>query len=100
MDVASYGLNVYTVTDTGKHRIGLLIDFNQDGDFADATESFGSYTAQGGSSVQHIMINIPNTAPILTGITRLRVRASANADFWTMDPCLSTNPYYQYGESE
>jgi hypothetical protein len=67
---ASYtaGLDPYQQILGGSANGGVWIDYNQDGDFADANEFIGSYS---GSTLQNIGFTVPLSA--LTGTTRVRV---------------------------
>jgi hypothetical protein len=92
----AYNLSL-TVQNPGRSYNRLAwIDFNQDGDFADAGESvwFGNYTA-GATTSQSI--SIPGNAPL--GSCRMRVAIIHNgAPIPNGDAC-ATGPY-QFGEIE
>ncbi len=74
----------------------VWFDWNQDGDFIDASEAIGSIVINGAYSKTYHFVQVPATATL--GTTRMRVRLS-NTNV-VLDPCLSTAPDYVQGESE
>lgn len=71
----------------------IWIDYNQDGDFADAGEKIGEQTNIS-STYQNLSFNFTIPATALTGTTLMRVRNSYATT--NLDPCLT----YNYGETE
>ena len=69
----------------------IFIDYNADGDFADAGETVGTAISTG-KNPAHLTFTIPGSAK--KGITRMRIKMSYNSIF--NDPCLT----FSYGEVE
>ncbi|MCW4470448.1 GEVED domain-containing protein [Flavobacterium sp. MFBS3-15] len=84
--------NAYTATvsvvsgNTNPQGVGIWIDLNNDGDFADANEFMGAASIAGGSSGT-ISINIPSTATL--GSRRMRVRNARNQIITSGNMCTS-----------
>lgn len=72
---------------------GVWIDYNQDGDFADADE-FVYASPSAGIQVFSGYVTISPSA--LTGVTRLRVRCNYSATVSAVDSCSN----FSYGETE
>ncbi|MEI7802443.1 MAG: T9SS type A sorting domain-containing protein [Bacteroidota bacterium] len=93
-------IRIYTGSNISNYDIGVWIDFNQDGDFVDAGEfiSGNSLIVPGGLGNYGVIgFTVPVAATI--GYTKLRVRISGNTNA-VLDPCQSTSPNYDFGESE
>lgn len=77
-------------------KIATWVDWNEDGDFADANEYIGiSGNSTSGNQVMSFSINVPSGAS--AGIKRLRVRS------FLSDDIVSSSNYdttYEYGETE
>ncbi|MBL7923031.1 MAG: hypothetical protein JNL88_02425, partial [Bacteroidia bacterium] len=87
----AYTITVQAGTWFSSNNIAVFIDYNRDGDFADAGEKLGQVNLVANQSMG---INFTVPAAGYTGVTRMRVRevyASSN-----IDPCTQ----YTYGETE
>lgn len=85
-----------TVTEGGysPDRYAAWIDYNQDGDFADAGEKLGEVTGTAVGSTKQINFTVSSSAT--NGPTRLRVRCLYNSNSNGVDPCANGD----YGETE
>lgn len=87
----AYTVTVQAGTWVSNNNIAVWIDYNRDGDFADAGEKLGQVNLLANASAG---INFTVPAAGYTGVTRMRVReVFANSN---IDPCLQ----YTYGETE
>lgn len=96
---SSYTLNA-TYRDLGapynSGKIAVWIDWNEDGDFADANEYIGvSDNTTSGNQVRSFIINVPSEAS--AGIKRLRLRSFLYDDTITSSNYDTT---FEYGETE
>jgi hypothetical protein len=88
------GSSVYLYMENGPEAQGFMVwvDWNTDGDFADAGEAVFTSGIMSANDSFSCTINVPLTQP--AGTTRIRVRSSWNQTGF--DPCNSTF----YGETE
>lgn len=87
----AYTITVQAGGWNSNNNIAVFIDYNVDGDFADAGEKLGQVSLAA-NAISGIAFTVPASG--YTGITRMRVRevwAAAN-----IDPCAT----YTYGETE
>lgn len=89
----SYNLTVYE-GNYAPDRYAAWIDYNQDGDFADAGEKLGEFTGNSVGSAHTIGFSVPSSATL--GVTRMRVRCLYNGNANGVDPCINGD----YGETE
>ncbi len=92
---SSYNLSLTSGNGTGTHGAGAWIDFNADGDFADAGEFFLISNAITRNSTTTISIPIPSSAT--AGFTRMRIRYAYST---TVDATMSCTMAGTYGETE
>ncbi|KMQ70789.1 GEVED domain-containing protein [Chryseobacterium koreense] len=77
-------------------KIAVWVDWNEDGDFADANEYIGiSPNTTSGNQIMSFSINVPSTAT--AGTKRLRIRSFLHDDVVTANDYDKT---FEYGETE
>jgi len=74
--------------------VAAWIDWNQDGDFADAGEKIGERKSLTASQTVPFAFTVPGSATL--GNTRMRIRSVWSNTATAIDPCTS----YDYGEAE
>lgn len=92
----NYNLNV-TYRDLGGNqgKIAVWVDWNEDGDFADANEYIDSVSNVSDNDVKSFTISVP--AGVSAGTKRLRIRSIFNEDNIGSS---NYNTIYDYGETE
>ena len=90
---SSYPLTVQVGTYT-QNDVAVFVDFNRDGDYADAGEKIGEVDNNGANAVVPFTVAIPTTAN--AGYTRMRIVEADQGTSGGMLSCAS----YGFGESE
>jgi subtilisin-like proprotein convertase family protein len=92
----TYTVNVSMGTDLNQYA-RIWVDWNQDGDFADAGEAAGASVGNAGANgTAAIVITVPPTA--LIGTTRMRVRGGDDVAILATQSCGASSS--TYGEAE
>ncbi|WDF48304.1 GEVED domain-containing protein [Chryseobacterium sp. KACC 21268] len=92
---SAYVLSLSVGSGTGTHSAAVYIDWNQDGDFVDASEFILIGNSIAASSTNTVSVNVPSGA--VFGNTRMRVRYSFNQNMTIATSCTIAG---NYGETE